>query len=58
MNDKPVTQTQLVAAESDTAASNPPVGFFAIGIVINVLLVTAYAIWAWRQWKKSKRQDD
>ena len=28
--------------------------FFAIGMVINVLLVTAYLVWAVRQWRKKK----
>ena len=27
-------------------------GFFAVGIVINLVMITAYFIWAFRQWKK------
>ena len=26
--------------------------FFAVGIVINLVMITAYFIWAFRQWKK------
>ena len=28
--------------------------FFAIGIVINLVMITAYVIWAFRQWKKNR----
>ena len=35
-----------------------PIGFFAIGIVINLVLITAYFIWAYKQWKKSDRRDE
>jgi heme/copper-type cytochrome/quinol oxidase subunit 2 len=29
------------------------IGFFGIGVVINVVMITAYFIWAYKQWKKS-----
>lgn len=29
-----------------------PIGFFAIGLVVNLVLITAYFIWAYKQWKK------
>ncbi len=32
--------------------------FLGIGVVINVLLVTAYFVWAWKQGKKRDRPDD
>jgi len=35
-----------------------PIGFFAIGIVINVVLITAYFIWAYKQWKKPRSRDE
>jgi len=34
-----------------------PIGFFAIGIVINLVLITAYFIWAYKQWKKPQKRD-
>jgi len=34
-----------------------PVGFFVIGIVVNVVLITAYFIWAFKQGKKPKSPD-
>lgn len=49
---------------SEQADANPgvpgheaPIGFFAIGIVINVVLITAYFIWAYKQWKKPRPRD-
>ncbi len=34
-----------------------PLGFFAIGVVINLVLITAYFIWAYKQWKKPRPLD-
>ncbi len=28
-------------------------GFFAVGMVINVVMLTAYFIWAFKQWNKN-----
>jgi len=41
-------------AQNNLAEHDSLVGFFAIGVVINIVLVTAYFIWAYRQWKKKK----
>ena len=46
-------QAEIVTPEVNDA----PVGFFAVGIVINLVLIGAYFIWARRQWKKSGRRD-
>ena len=27
--------------------------FFAVGVVINIVMITAYFVWAYRQWNKS-----
>jgi hypothetical protein len=35
-----------------------PIGFFAIGIAINLVLLCAYFIWAYRQWKKPETRDN
>lgn len=58
---------QSSSSETSTASigvdSNPPVnegapiGFFAIGIGINLILLAAYFIWALRQWKKPGARD-
>lgn len=34
-----------------------PIGFFAIGIVVNLVLITAYFIWAYKQWKKPGKRN-
>ena len=53
-----VTQTELVTPDPAADSGGPSVGFFAIGIVINLLLIGAYFIWALRQRKKPDRHDD
>jgi len=50
------TESSEVAAVP--AGHEAPVGFFAVGIVINVVLISAYFIWARKQWKKPERRDD
>ena len=39
------------------AGHEAPIGFFAIGLVINLVLIVAYLIWAFKQWKKSGTRD-
>lgn len=46
-------QTEVVAPEAREA----PVGFFAIGLVINLVLIGAYVVWARRQWNRSGPRD-
>ena len=33
-------------------------GFFAVGIVINIVMITAYFVWAYKQWGKSGARDE
>ena len=33
------------------------IGFFAIGMVINIVMISAYFIWAYKQWKKTDKPD-
>ena len=33
-------------------------GFFAIGMVVNLVLITAYFIWAYKQWGKKDKNDE
>jgi len=62
MKQTPVSQTELVTPDPAPGlaadSGGPSIGFFAIGIVINVLLITAYFIWALRQRNKPDRHDD
>ncbi|MGI9317175.1 MAG: FeoB-associated Cys-rich membrane protein [bacterium] len=44
-------QDQEVAAKEDSL-----VGFFAVGMIINIALVAAYVIWAYKQWKRKKNE--
>jgi heme/copper-type cytochrome/quinol oxidase subunit 2 len=46
------------AADSKLEQNDSMIGFFGIGVVINVVMITAYFIWAYKQWKKNDRQDE
>lgn len=45
-------QTSTGVADASPVNEGAPVGFFAVGIVINLVLVAAYIAWAWRRWKR------
>jgi len=32
--------------------------FFGIGIVINLVMITAYFIWAYKQWKRTDKPEE
>ncbi len=51
--------TEQIQVQTITDASSDSLitGFFAIGMVINILLVTAYLVWACKQWGKKEKQD-
>ena len=52
------TSTGTVLVDSVPAPNEgAPIGFFAIGLVINLVLLGAYLVWAWRQWKKTGAGD-
>ena len=53
-----------ISSYSEQAEADPvmpqheaPIGFFAIGVVVNLVLITAYFIWAYKQWKKPGKAD-
>ncbi len=56
---KPVMVEISATASSDLDA-NPNKGkltiFFAIGLVINLVLMTLFGLWAIRQWRKSDKR--
>lgn len=33
-------------------------GFFTVGVVINIVMITAYFFWAYKQWGKSGARDE
>ena len=50
------TQSEQLPTHDEAVQDNSLIGFFAVGIVINIALVAAYFIWAYKQWKR-KRDD-
>jgi len=49
-----VEQAEVVPVTPEHEA---PIGFFIIGIVVNLVLITAYFVWAYKQWKKPGKSD-
>ncbi len=52
MSNKQSSYSEQTEADPVTPQHEVSIGFFAIGIVVNVVLITAYFIWAYKQWKK------
>jgi len=53
--------TAAYTEQAEPAAPQEPddslIVFFGIGLVINLLVITAYFIWAYKQWGKSDKKD-
>ena len=45
-------QQQSMEVETPPGSPEPLTLFFAVGIVINLVLITAFVLWAIRQWNK------
>lgn len=57
MSNKQSSYSEQAEASPATLQHEAPIGFFAIGIVVNLVLITAYFIWAYKQWKKPGKAD-
>ena len=60
MNTKESISTDTLTLQSEQPAPVQQVGqngptamFFAVGILINIVMIAAYFIWAYKQWRKS-----
>ena len=42
---------------AETEQKDSMTGFFAVGLVINIVMITAFFIWAYKQWGKTGKQD-
>jgi heme/copper-type cytochrome/quinol oxidase subunit 2 len=58
VSSKLTSYTEQPTLDSGLPQNDPLIVFFGIGIVINVVMITAYFIWAYKQWKKSDRQKE
>lgn len=47
------TYSAQTSAPANEEANLDLAGFFAIGVTINVLMVTAFFVWAVKQWKQN-----
>ena len=51
-----MSHTESSEVSTVPAGHEAPVGFFAIGLVVNLVLITAYFVWARKQWKKPDKE--
>lgn len=51
------TYTEQAATIQEVEQDNQTIGFFAVGVVINIVMITAYFIWAYRQWGETDKRD-
>ncbi|MFZ9039507.1 MAG: hypothetical protein ACO3DT_15795 [Gammaproteobacteria bacterium] len=58
MNKKTIKYTEQPVIDSPPEQEDSLIVFFSIGIVINLVMITAYFIWAYKQWKKTDRPDE
>jgi cytochrome bd-type quinol oxidase subunit 2 len=58
VSNKQISYTEQPAVDIKPEQNDSMLGFFGIGVVINLLMITAYFIWAYKQWKKSDRRDE
>jgi hypothetical protein len=46
-------QSEQSALVQQVGQNGPTAMFFAVGILINIVMIAAYFIWAYKQWRKS-----
>jgi len=58
LNKETVAYTEQPVAANPPEQKDPLIVFFGIGIVINLVLITAYFIWAYKQWNKTGKPEE
>ena len=58
MSETATAYTEQPAVPPAPAHNEPPIVFLGIGVVINLILITAYFVWAYKQMKKRREKDE
>ena len=58
MSKTTVAYTEQPAPAAPQEPDDSLIVFFGIGLAINLLVITAYFIWAYKQWGKSDNKDE
>ena len=58
MSDKVTAYSEQPAAEIAPAQHEPSLGFWGVGIALNLIVITAYFVWAYKQGKKRRDGDE
>ena len=57
MSETQTTYTEQPAGVQTPAQNDPLILFLGIGVIVNLVLISAYFVWARKQWKKTDRED-
>jgi len=58
LNKDTVSYTEQPVAAPTPEQKDSLIVFFGIGIVINLVMITAYFIWAYKQWKRTDKPEE
>ena len=57
-NNSLVAYTEQAEPAPTVEQHGPTIGFFAVGAVINIVMLAAFLFWAYKQWGKSGKRDE
>jgi len=57
-NNPRIANVEQVVSEFADDSIDSIAYFFAVGLIVNILLIVAYFIWAYRQWNKKSSEDN
>jgi len=58
LNKETISYTEQPVADPPHEQNDSLIVFFGIGIVINLVMITAYFIWAYKQWHKTDKPEE
>jgi len=57
-NNTVIASTEQAVVVQDAVPNDSMTGFFVAGVVINIVMISAFFIWAYKQWNKPGRPEE
>jgi cytochrome bd-type quinol oxidase subunit 2 len=57
-NNTLIPQTEQPVVVQNASSDDSMTGFFVAGVVINIVMISAFFIWAYKQWNKPGRPEN
>jgi cytochrome bd-type quinol oxidase subunit 2 len=57
-NNTLIPQTEQPVVVQNAVSDDSMTGFFVAGVVINIVMISAFFIWAYKQWNKPGRPEN